>query len=552
MELIPYAIKYGKENDDVGLDSESDEDDPSSVRRHSYSATARMFEDRFRLGPAKKGSDRQISSAASTSRRSNQAQGGRDEEEISMKEVAAQLVTVVAPLTEFVQGLQWQRIAAAQRQQAAMAAGSPVIRPAVAGADPPLRCYDCNQPSHLAKDCPKPRPAVGPSRIPLAARAAAGEGRVATVTDTATTEMVTPAAPEIGPDEYMAAAMFKPGTIGVIRNRERGRRYPATIADAIAPRRTYNAVVVPDYIAQHEERVVDFRDEKPLRPPSSYPRPAPPKAPWKTLKRKRRHPSPEAQGSRIDGGEEVVQRVHARSPDPEPARAATLVEEPVVPSPPIPRLPDLNLDGAGPSAAAAAGGSRVGLPHPASRPPSSRDLSASASHPGVLRSLLLAVPSSQTVHPTKLDFRVEPTTIRLKAITGVPRPNPVWEPYLTSPFQGCIAARMIGTLIYETGQRPNAMYHFLIFTALKRERRPYTETHLVMTGPGPRSVRKRVMRAVADLAPRVLSHVPGAFLYPLFVQHHFHEVDAPTTPPAMAAFLPPIPPPLNPDIDHFV
>ncbi|GBG71407.1 hypothetical protein CBR_g8827 [Chara braunii] len=109
-----------------------------------------------------------------------------------------------------------------------------------------------------------------------------------------------------------------------------------------------------------------------------------------------------------------------------------------------------------------------------------------------------------------------------------------------------------GTLIYETGQRPNAMYHFLVFEAQKRERRPYTETHVVMTGPGPRSVRKRVVRAVADLVPRVLSHVPGAFLYPSFVQHHFHEEDAPTTPVAMAAFLPPIPPPLNPDIDHFL
>ncbi|GBG69813.1 hypothetical protein CBR_g4642 [Chara braunii] len=113
-------------------------------------------------------------------------------------------------------------------------------------------------------------------------------------------------------------------------------------------------------------------------------------------------------------------------------------------------------------------------------------------------------------------------------------------------------ARLAGTLIYETGQRPNAMYHFLVFAAQKRERRPYTETHVVMTGPGPRSVRKRVVRAVADLAPRVLSHVPGAFLYPSFVQHHFHEEDTPTTPAAMAAFLPPIPPPLNPDIDHFL
>ncbi|GBG67998.1 hypothetical protein CBR_g1117 [Chara braunii] len=162
------------------------------------------------------------------------------------------------------------------------------------------------------------------------------------------------------------------------------------------------------------------------------------------------------------------------------------------------------------------------------------------------------VPPSQTVHPTEVDFMVEPTTIRLEAIAGAPRPDPAWEPYLTPPFQGCIATRLAGTLIYETGQRPNVMYHFLVFAVQKRERQPYTETHVVMTGPGPRSVRKRVVRAVADLAPRVLSHVSGAFLYPSFVQHHFQEEDAPTTPAAMAAFLPPIPPPLNPDIDHFL
>ncbi|GBG77209.1 hypothetical protein CBR_g23536 [Chara braunii] len=136
-----------------------------------------------------------------------------------------------------------------------------------------------------------------------------------------------------------------------------------------APRRTYNAVVIPDYIAQREERLEDFPEEKPLRPPSSYPRPAPPKAPKKTPKRKRHHPSPGAQGSRIGGGEEVVQPARTRNLDPVPGSGATLVKETVVPSPPFPRVPDLNLDGAGPSAAAAGGGSRIGLPDPVSRPP---------------------------------------------------------------------------------------------------------------------------------------------------------------------------------------
>ncbi|GBG67530.1 hypothetical protein CBR_g661 [Chara braunii] len=129
---------------------------------------------------------------------------------------------------------------------------------------------------------------------------------------------------------------------------------------ATAPRRTYNAVVIPDYIAQCAERLDDFPEERPLRPPSSYSRPAPPKAPKKTPKRKRRHPLPEAQGSRIGGGEEVIQ----------PARAATLVKETILPSPPVPRVPDLNLDGVGlSSTAAAGGGSRMGFPDPISRPP---------------------------------------------------------------------------------------------------------------------------------------------------------------------------------------
>ncbi|GBG89013.1 hypothetical protein CBR_g48622 [Chara braunii] len=279
---------------------------------------------------------------------------------------------------------------------------------------------------------------------------------------------------------------------------------------AAAPRRTYNAVVIPDYIAQHEERLEDFPEEKPLRPPSSYPRPAPPKAPKKTPKRKRCHPSLGAQGSRIGGGEEVVQPVRTRNLDPVPGSAATLVKETVVPVPPFPRVPDLNLDGVGPSATAAGGGSRMGLLDPISRSP------------------VLAGPL-RFHHPL--------------------RSAPIIDISSSSELDGPSDR---GTLIYETGQSPNVMYHFLVFAAQKRERRPYTETRVVMTGPGPRSVRKRVVRAVADLAPRVLSHVSGAFLYPSFVQHHFHEEDAPTTPAAMAAFLPPIPPPLNPDIDHFL
>ncbi|GBG77143.1 hypothetical protein CBR_g23469 [Chara braunii] len=274
-------------------------------------------------------------------------------------------------------------------------------------------------------------------------------------------------------------------------------------------------------------------------------------APKKTPKRKRHHPSPGAQGNRIGGGEEVIQPARTRNPDPVPGSAATLIKETAVPSPPFPRVPNLNLDGVGPSsAAAAAGRSQMGFPDPIYGPPVLAG--PLRFRPGVPRSLTLVVPPSRTVHPTEVDFMVEPATIRLGAIAGAPRPDPAWEPYLTPPFQGCIAARLAGTLIYETGQRPNAMYHFLVFAAHKRERRPYTETHVVMTGPGPRSVRKRVVRTVVDLAPRVLSHVSGAFLYPSFVQRHFQEEDAPMTPAAMAAFLPPIPPPLNPDIDHFL
>ncbi|GBG89012.1 hypothetical protein CBR_g48621 [Chara braunii] len=139
---------------------------------------------------------------------------------------------------------------------------------------------------------------------------------------------------------------------------------------ATAPRRTYNAVVIPDYIAQRAERLEDFADENSLRPPLSYPRPAPKKAPKKTPKRKRRYPSPGAQGSRIGGGEEVIQPACTRNLDPVLGSAAMLVKETVVQSPPFPRVLDFNLDGVGPLAAAAAGGgSRMGLPDPISRPP---------------------------------------------------------------------------------------------------------------------------------------------------------------------------------------
>ncbi|GBG75083.1 hypothetical protein CBR_g19596 [Chara braunii] len=134
---------------------------------------------------------------------------------------------------------------------------------------------------------------------------------------------------------------------------------------ATAPRRTYNAVIIPDFIAQRAERLADFPEERQRAErledfPEERPLWPPPKAPEKTPKRKRRHPLPGAQGSRIGGGEEVIQ----------PSCVATLVKEIVVPSPPFPLVPDLNLDGAGPSSSAAAGGgSRMGFPDPISKPP---------------------------------------------------------------------------------------------------------------------------------------------------------------------------------------
>ncbi|GBG79643.1 hypothetical protein CBR_g29792 [Chara braunii] len=233
-----------------------------------------------------------------------------------------------------------------------------------------------------------------------------------------------------------------------------------------ALRRTYNAVVIPDYIAHRAERLEDFPEEKPLWPPSSYPRPAPPKAAKKTPTRKRRHPSPGAQGSKIGGGEEVIQPAHTRNLDPvlgvrrRSLRRLSCHRRPSLACP-ISILMEPGHQQQQQPGEEAEWDYRIPYPDP----PSSRDLSASASHPGVPRSLTLAVPPSRKVLPTEVDFMVEPTTIRLEAIAGAPRPDPAWEPYLTPPFQGCIAARLAGTLIYETRQRPNVIYHFLVFAA---------------------------------------------------------------------------------------
>ncbi|GBG86872.1 hypothetical protein CBR_g42156 [Chara braunii] len=65
---------------------------------------------------------------------------------------------------------------------------------------------------------------------------------------------------------------------------------------ASAPCRSYNAAVILNYLARKGESVVDFgHEDKPLRPPSSYPKPAALKAPRKrTVPKQRRSPSPEA------------------------------------------------------------------------------------------------------------------------------------------------------------------------------------------------------------------------------------------------------------------
>ncbi|GBG87180.1 hypothetical protein CBR_g44915 [Chara braunii] len=155
-----------------------------------------------------------------------------------------------------------------------------------------------------------------------------------------------------------------------------------------APRRMYHAVVVPDYLAQARERVVDFNDGKSLWPPSSYPKPVAPKTHRKAPKKRHRQPSPEAQGSRVGRGDEVVQRLHpvpTRSSDPIPQSKTTPIEGPPSgervgtsrlwirgshpePTPLPPLLPDINLDGAG-SSAPEGGGGVGGVPYPASRPP---------------------------------------------------------------------------------------------------------------------------------------------------------------------------------------
>ncbi|GBG87485.1 hypothetical protein CBR_g45544 [Chara braunii] len=97
---------------------------------------------------------------------------------------------------------------------------------------------------------------------------------------------------------------------------------------ASAPRRSYHAAVIPDYIAREGEKVVSIADRRSLRPPSSYPKPVAPRALRKTPKKRRRQPSPEAQGSRVGLGEEVNQVGRVRKPDPVPESKATPIEGP--------------------------------------------------------------------------------------------------------------------------------------------------------------------------------------------------------------------------------
>ncbi|GBG66530.1 hypothetical protein CBR_g63113 [Chara braunii] len=146
--------------------------------------------------------------------------------------------------------------------------------------------------------------------------------------------------------------------------------------------RSYNAAVIPDYLAHEGESVVDFGlEDKPLRPPSSYPKSAAPRK--RTVPKRRRSPSPEAQASRVGPIEEVVQPAPVREVDPVRERRATLVIGPrpvedrpaeelrrstgtPASTPQRPRLPDLNSHAAGPSGA---GGGLGRVSYPTSRPP---------------------------------------------------------------------------------------------------------------------------------------------------------------------------------------
>ncbi|GBG87429.1 hypothetical protein CBR_g45487 [Chara braunii] len=297
---------------------------------------------------------------------------------------------------------------------------------------------------------------------------------------------------------------------------------------ASAPCRSYNVAVIHDYLAREGESVVDFgQEDKPLRPPSSYPKPAALKAPRKRIvPKRRRSPSPELRPvewglsrrssslRRCAKSIRFVREEPRSSSVPDWGRTA----------PPKNRgdpqaIGSRHLSGhASPISIAmqpghqAQGGDWDEFHIPHLDPPSLEDRSDFASPPEIPRSLTLAVPPSRTVHQTDVDYMVELATIRLEAIEGAPRPDPAWEAFLQPPFDGCIAVRLVGTLIFETGGRPNIMYHILVFAAVKLERRPYTETHLVLTRPRNRPLRRRIIRAIAELAPRVLSHVTGAFL----------------------------------------
>ncbi|GBG60124.1 hypothetical protein CBR_g3368 [Chara braunii] len=170
--------------------------------------------------------------------------------------------------------------------------------------------------------------------------------------------------------------------VQVIANEEEDLQLRLRIAST--PRRSYHTTVIADYIARKGEKVVSIVHRKLLRPPSSYPKPVAPRALRKTPKKRRRQPSPEAQGSRVGPEEQVDQAGRVWKPDPVPESKATPIEGPLLgegaetsrfqirgnppeltPYPLL--LPDLNLDGAGPSAPA--GGGEVGrVPYPAHGP----------------------------------------------------------------------------------------------------------------------------------------------------------------------------------------